>query len=216
MSKKKEDDYSLVDEVVQSQKHPSTVGYEKEDAYQTLERVNFWLNSFDAKASYLLTIISIVGTIFFSSDYFNNVDLTYWETWHCIVSNLLYLSIVISFLISIGSLIWCISPKLKNMKPLKSEAKKTHTVLFYGSISDMKDKTQEIARVKQFDVATVIDDINNQAYYCSTICIGKKNKICFAIIGILVCIGSLLAFDLIKRVPVKVDVDFRPHVEKCN
>ena len=77
---KQENKDCSVDEIIKYQ--PSGKDYQKDDAYRTLDRVNFWLNSFDTKASYLLAIIGIIGMILFTTNYFSTVNLKDWNSWN--------------------------------------------------------------------------------------------------------------------------------------
>jgi hypothetical protein len=194
---KRQEEYNLVEEVLKFQDKTSAADYDEEDAYRTLDRVNFWLNSFDTKASYLLAIIGIIGTILFTTGYFNTIDLQVWCSCKSGLLNALFLLMIISFLFSSICLIWCIKPNIKNIKPLKNECKK-HTVLFYGSIADMKN-IEEINNITKFSKDTIIDDINNQSWFCSNICIKKKKYIFWAICGITFCLVLFTLTEIVKH-----------------
>jgi hypothetical protein len=188
---------SLVEKVLKQQttELPEVKDYQKEDAYQTLDRANFWLNSFDTKASYLLAIIGVIGTILFTNNFFSAINLKDWNCWS-ILFNLLFIFIILSFSISTVLLILCINPKIKHVRP-KTER---HTVLFYGSIADMENQTEELKNVCQFSKGTIIDDINNQAYFCSKICIAKKRKIYAAIACLFIFLFSFVVFVTFKQI----------------
>jgi hypothetical protein len=193
MFKKREINNSLVDEVL---KHQTGVAdYQKDDAYQTLDRTNLWLNSFDTKASYLLAIIGIIGTILFTTNYFSEISLKNWTDWH-FVFNLLFLIILVSFFTSTLYLIKCIKPTIKNIRPDKTSK---HTVLFYGSIDSMEEQMDDLKKVKNFSTDTIVDDINKQAYICSVICMRKSKMIYVAWICMITCLSSFTVYELLKH-----------------
>jgi hypothetical protein len=195
MSKKNVNKEScLVDKVIDQQTTISD--YQKEDAYKTLDRTIFWLNSLDTKASYLLAFIGIIGTVLFTTNYFSAVNL---KDWSCcnFALNLLFLLIILSFLVATFSLIWCIKPMIKNIKPQRVQE---HTILFYGSISYMHGKMDEMKRVTDFSKETIIDDINNQAYICSVICIKKSRKIFIAWVSMIICLFIFAFFEILKHI----------------
>lgn len=194
MCKKTKKKNCLVDEILINQ--TGVADYQKEDAYQTLDRVNFWLNSFDTKASYLLAIIGIIGTILFTTNYFSEISLNDWAGCH-FVFNLLFLIIIASFFTSTLNLIMCIKPAIKNIQPSKTNE---HTVLFYGNIEDMEKQMDDLKKVKKFSTETIVDDINNQAYICSTICMSKSKKIYVAWICMITCLSSFVIYELLKHI----------------
>jgi len=183
----------LTDKIIKHQ--TSDKDYQKDDAYRTLDRVNFWLNSFDTKASYLLAVIGIMGTILFTTEYFSTVNLKDWYSWNFIF-NLLFILILLSFLSAAISLILCIKPMVKNVSPQRVEE---HTILFYGSISEMEDRMDEMKKVNNFSKETIIDDINNQSYICSVICMKKNRKIFIAWISMIICLLSFVLFEILKH-----------------
>jgi hypothetical protein len=184
---------NLIEEILKLQSAIEKADYTKNDAYQTLERVNFWLNNFDMKASYFSAIIGIIGTILFSNNYFCNVDLKKW-CGEIIVFNVLFLLILISFLLTMLFLLWCINPTIKNIKPSNPQV---HTILFYGSIAD--EKINNIKNIIDFSESTIIRDINNQAYFCSIICMNKRKKILASCVFMLICILSFVLFEVSKH-----------------
>jgi hypothetical protein len=155
------------------------------------------LNSFDTKASYLLAIIGIIGTILFTTGYFNKINLQVWCPCKFGLMNILFLFIIVGFLFSTICLIWCIKPKIRNAKPPK-EKSNTHTVLFYGSIVHIED-TEEIKRVTSFSDNTIINDINNQSWICSGICMEKRKYIFWAICGIIFCLVLFIVMEIVKH-----------------
>ncbi len=187
---------TLIEDILTDQ-NDSEKKYDINDAYQTLDRVNFWLNNFDSKASYLLATIGIIGTILFTSDFFECINLVSWGNLYAFISNLLFLLILVSFIVSLYFLILTIKPRVENIEPCKPEE---HTVLFYGSISGMKQRFNEIKKVTDFSKETIIDDINNQSYVCSTICMKKKKNISTACSWIVVCMSALIIFEILKHI----------------
>lgn len=196
--RKQNTDRSLAEEVLKLQTTNSTTNYGKEDAYKTLDRVNFWLNSFDAKAYYLLFFIGIFGTILFTSGYFEERNLQVWNSLKTGLLNILFLLVLICYLVTSVCLVLCIKPSIKNRKLPKS-AINQHTILFYGSIADMRD-SKEMSIITQYSDQTIINDINNQSFVCSRICMMKAFCLFLGIYGILFCFILLVMSEIVKSV----------------
>lgn len=189
---------SLIDELLKAQGQQSqSPNYDKDDAYKTLDRVNFWLNNFDSKASYLLASIGIIGTILFTTDYFKCINLCIWSCPN-LSFNILFLLILLSFLSTIIFLILSIKPRARNYGEEDIESK-NHTILFYASIANFQDEMDELRKVKGFSEESIIDDINNQAFVCSKICEEKRDKIKKACYLIIVSLSLLFVFEILKH-----------------
>ena len=170
--------------------------YCKEDAYRTLDRINFWLNSFDTKAYYLLVIFGVVGTIIFTNNFLDNVNLCNWSSRNNFVNIiylLLYIMIILSFITSLYYLVRCIRPRSES--PIKKD---NITIFHYRYIAENMDH-DKILNIEKLTDKEIVKTINNQIYVCSIICVKKESNLKHAI-NFMVCFTvSFLLFEVIKH-----------------
>lgn len=147
--------------------------FTKDDAYQTLNMINAWINNIDTKDSFALAFVGVLVASIFSDGFPSAIrkmcqitkiaELSGCE----VIAILLICALYIVSFISILCFLLVIIARIKNLNSNQS-------VFFFGSISSMnlndyKEKLQNI------DDQSIIKDLEEQIHINSLIC-SKKAK----------------------------------------
>lgn len=170
--------------------------YNKQDAYKTLDTVNMWINNCDSKASILLGFYGVIISIFLLSDCivfirncFNNIIQT------SKICGIIYitLSIIFPVLFAIGifQLAMVIVP---HVTLGTNQIERFDSVMFYGSISNIKSYNEYCKKIKKTYDNDIIDDLLFQIYSASKIC---NNKFRHLKIGLLLSLYSICLFSIV-------------------
>lgn len=169
--------------------------YTKEDAFQSLEIINSWINNMDTKISFAMAFISVLIGFIFSNDLPDVFDeiaklekiqqITPGQT----VSVLLVLILYGACLACIGFLVAGLTARTKNTTPVTS-------IFFFGDIAkrtrdDVLDNMSNITEKK------LLADLQNQIYINSQICTKKsmyfnKGLYCFVASVVIYVLCTLL------------------------
>lgn len=169
--------------------------FQRDDAYKTLDTVNFWIDSCDTKASILLAFIGILLTIIFTSPVFEDIGDVFssiFESNRCTLVCLVIISSILCFL-GIISLLAVIVPRVI-IVPQRKTSKKTSNAssfMFYGTISQIDYSSYK----KQMSAMSnlrdpVMRDLLFQIHSASVICTKKITHLKFGVI--LFFVGFLL------------------------
>lgn len=162
--KVKEGEYDMEEEIIGSD-------YTKEDAYKTLEIINSWISNIDTKVSFSLALIGVLSTLIFNSELpsaFKRIsevsklgELNGGDVIGAILVAILYILSfisIISFMLSITARV-----KSENNNP---------SIFFFGSISSMS-LSQYKQKINEMSVNNIVEDLQEQIYTNSKICIKK-------------------------------------------
>lgn len=162
--KVKEGEYDMEEEIIGSD-------YTKEDAYKTLEIINSWISNIDTKVSFSLALIGVLSTLIFNSELpsaFKRIsevsklgELNVGDVIGAILVAILYILSfisIISFMLSITARV-----KSENNNP---------SIFFFGSISSMS-LSQYKQKINEMSVNNIVEDLQEQIYTNSKICIKK-------------------------------------------
>lgn len=169
---------------------PNNQGYEREDAYKTLEMINTWINNIDTKVSFALAFSSVLIGFIFSKgvpSVFKRIgevsklnELIGGDVIEAIVIVVLY----ISSIIAIMCFLLAIRGKIKN--PNQSQS-----IFFFGSIAS-QELIDYRTKTSQMTEQGIIDDLKEQIHTNSAIC-NKKVK-CYNTGIIFLMVTTVLSF----------------------
>lgn len=171
--------------------------FSKDDAYQTLELINSWINNVDTKVSFALAyVVVLIGFVFYNAgtvpvaiQSFLDANKKYDDI---ILGAFLVVSLYGSSLISIIMFFIAMLGRTKNSSDRAS-------VLFFGAIASMKlnDYKSKIMNMNDKDIEK---DLLEQIHTNSTICVKKFRfynlGICFLITATVLCFVCMV-FQLI-------------------
>jgi ABC-type multidrug transport system fused ATPase/permease subunit len=145
--------------------------YQKEDAYQSLEMINTWINNIDTKVSFALALVGVlIGMVFGAgtpkalqriSEVSKLAELSGGEILAAILVCLLY----IASLLSIVSFMLVIMARVKNLNNAPS-------MFFFGSIAKMTLQNYK-DKVNQLTEKQIVEDLEEQIHTNSKICSQK-------------------------------------------
>ena len=183
-----------------------TEQFDKSDAYKVLDTVNMWINNCDTKASIMIAAISIVATVFFTTDIFDIVSSVVINSskllsgWMIIYNIILWLSVICLIVGVIFLIRVIISKVITTFKSSNNEGKletKTYpSFMFFGLIANKglyNDFNAYCSKVQSVSNEEIIEDLCYQIYNASSIC-NKKFKNFKK--GLFLVLGGLLAFVL--------------------
>lgn len=169
--------------------------YSKEDAYQTIELINSWINNVDTKTSFALAYVAVLMGFAFAHGtpaVFKELMNTCPPTKEIIIKLILVLALYITSILAVTNLFMAIIARVKNDSGKKS-------MLFFGTISTMSLNDYK-AKVLNMDERDIIKDLLEQVHTNSKICslkIKKYNQgIIFLIIATVICFVSV-AFGIV-------------------
>lgn len=187
-------------------------GFDKDDAYKNLDRVNFWIANLDTKASFALAFIGIFLTVVFTSDFTYDNIKNLAEIIKKITVSDLKVVLVFATLISLGIFIVFLllgAQRILNvLMPTIDTTQESGVVnnsnLFYGNIST-KSFIQFEQDVKSSSQESIINDIHSQTYINSKICANKTANlrkgikyVCNSLMSFLVLILFLYLIQMIS------------------
>lgn len=174
--------------------------FSKEDAYQTLELINSWINNVDTKSSFGLAFIAaLIGFIFYNigktpPPIQESIELVQSCKFSAIVfiQAALIVTLYVSCLISILMFLIALLGRTKSISGKLS-------VMFFGTISQYSLNDYK-AKILNMDSRDISKDLVEQIYINSTIC-AKKFKYynwgMYALsVSTLLCFGCI-SFNLI-------------------
>lgn len=157
---------------------------DKEDSYKNLERVNFWINNSDCKASFVLAFIgafiSIGLTSSLMSDNFKNIFtslLTIKIEFKALISLLIIINlIVLTFFVvkSVFYLLDVLTAKI-DIKEFENTDIVKDSKIFFASIA-ASNFNEFNNKLNLMDEKDVVDDLNSQIFINSKICTVKFEK----------------------------------------
>lgn len=183
-----------------AEKSANPVLISREDAFNTLDTINFWINSCDTKATILLSGVGVFFTLLFTSDILNKVfDVTKkviedfsgigaWIGVGGIVS-------ILGCITGTGFIISVIVPRqIFEPKEFDTKNKDVISLMFYGSIAKMSFSTycEKLNPLCDPD-DTIIKDLIFQIHSSAKICARKVQNLK---IGNIVLFVSLFVFVL--------------------
>lgn len=144
--------------------------FSKEDAYQTLNLINSWINNIDVKTSFALAFLAVLvaftldkGTPRIFSEIFTTECITCLMVFQLILGFMLYLNSILSIIF----MLLAIRARTKRTSIKKSG-------LFFGAIAQMELNDYK-AKTMNMDNKDLIKDLLEQVHTNSTIC-SKKVK----------------------------------------
>lgn len=139
----------------------------KDDAYKVLEFVNVWTGNIDLKASFLLAYLAvIIGSV--ASKNLLSVTVTS-ATNQFSAGNVMKISIIIILLcLLISSVFLVLETLLARIKNTNAQ----HSLLFFGDIATLR-KSNFKAKVLNQTEEELVNDLLEQIYICSEICVKK-------------------------------------------
>lgn len=160
--------------------------YSREDAYQSLEIVNSWINNVDSKVSYALAFIGvIIGFVFIQGmpKAFANISQADEITYRILLESILVVLLYIASFLAIAFLVLAIRARTQFQTSKKS-------AFFFGTIAN-EEKNSYVERVTKMSEKEIIEDILGQVHINSGICLRKmklyNRGIAFFTISIILC-----------------------------
>ena len=183
-----------------AEKNVNPVLFSREDAFKTLDTINFWINSCDTKASILLSGTGVIFALLFTSDILNKVfdvtkkvieDFSGVGVWIGVGGILSILGCIVGT----GFIVSVIVPR-QIFEPKESDIKNKDVIslMFYGSIAKMSFSTycERLNPLCDPD-DTIIKDLIFQIHSSAKICARKTKNLK---IGSIVFFVSLFVFVL--------------------
>ena len=160
--------------------------FSKDDAYQTLTMINSWINNFDSKTSFALTLLGILLGFTFKSDipdsFIRLTEITKLSDLNCCdaISAFLIIGLYLSSFITLISLMRVIIARTQN--PNQSSS-----VFFFGSISaiTIKDYKKELRTISD---NKILNDLAEQIHTNSRICMQKSRSYNFGLRALLITV----------------------------
>lgn len=169
--------------------------YSKEDAYQTIDLINSWINNVDTKTSFALAYVAVLMGFAFAngtSTVFQEAKNTCPLTCGIIFKLILVLMLYGASVGAIINLFMAVIARVKNDSGKKS-------MMFFGSISQMSINDYK-AKILNMDEKDIIKDLLEQIHTNSRICMKKIKRynkgIVYLIIATIICFVSV-AFGII-------------------
>ncbi len=190
--RRKKENVNKTDQI-SSKKHLSVDEHEF-----VLEMVNMWINNADSKVSTFCAVFTIVFGVIALAESLIGIKI---EIFKMIDSGSRYIALsmlcisLIAFAISIGFCLHAISPKLTGMlkkKELKATAHPDYSI-FYGKISQFKDKDTYIKVANSALEEDYINEILTEIYVNSGICTKKMRKFQIGILMSYIAVISEIA-----------------------
>lgn len=160
--------------------------YSREDAYQSLEMVNSWINNVDSKVSYALAFIGvIIGFVFIQGTpkAFTNISQADEITCRMLLESILVVLLYIASFLAIVFLVLAIIARTQFQTSKRS-------AFFFGTIAN-EEKNSYVERVTKMSEKEIIEDILGQVHINSGICLRKMKLynigITFFTISIILC-----------------------------
>jgi len=171
--------------------------YDLEHAYKNLENINMWINNSDTKSSIMLGLVGVVFTILFSNLKF--IDSMIKVVTNCCVkitfSDLLYLLMTAISLMILFSGIYMLIRVL--IPKLKLNINNNDSVIYFGSIGKYESVNDFKGKALCIKKEELLDDLLNQIYINSKICMKKFNNYNVGIRSLIVGIISFVLLYLI-------------------
>lgn len=148
----------------------------KDDAYKVLEFVNVWTGNIDLKASFLLAYLAVVmGSV--ASTKRLSVTVTS-ATKQLSAGNVMKISMIIILLcLLISSVFFVLETLLARIKNINAQ----HSLLFFGDIATLKKDDFKVKVLNQTE-EELVNDLLEQIYICSEICVKKSKYFNYSVI----------------------------------
>lgn len=178
--------------------------YSKEDCYKNLENMNAWICNSDTKTSIVIGLLGIIITVLLTNNGFinNYIDIFEIVFKNIDFSDVLYTILtMISFVMIFFGIYKLIKVLIPTLNLKNGIIKPSH--LFFGSIANFESYTDFKMSLDKETDDDIIDDILNQVYINSKICVSKfinfKSGLKYSLLGIILFIALFIIGFLIYK-----------------
>lgn len=153
--------------------------FNKDDAYRTLDRINFWISNCDSKSSFILAFYGVFTPLLLTNSVtidsvksaVRNIQIgtfSWYSGTIIVISSLLMISLIICLLLGIINVILSLSA-ITRIKNITSNKLSIGSVIFFGSIANQSYDSY-LEKLANANESSIFNDITSQIYINSKIC----------------------------------------------
>lgn len=151
--------------------------YNKEDVYKNLDNIISWINNSEVKASIALGLFGVIITVLFTND---SLIKKYADLFKEVIKNVNFSDVlyILFIILSIGTIFLGLYKLIKVLIPTlqtKFNLKKPSHI-YFGSIANFNSSLEFKESLNDTTEEELMDDLLNQVYINSIICMNKFNN----------------------------------------